>query len=181
MGVGRFTSREKDVSKAGSPIDLMARASALAFADCNITASVAKELGAVATVHMLLEHRMPKGYGKCYGNPSRVLCKSLGAEQVPARHHYVSQAGGYSPQFMINEMCERIASGEIESALVSGSEALATFSRAMKLGYALPGTSGRVTTTNATGRKTTTDASAAPVLPWGDKMHGAEPAPVELG
>ena len=28
-------------------------------------------------------------------------------------HCFLSSMGGYSPQFMINEMCERIAKGEI--------------------------------------------------------------------
>lgn len=103
----------------------------------------------------------------------------LQAEQVAADKLFQSQNGGYSPQFMINEMSQRVAAGEINSCLLTGCEVLATFMRAMKQGYTLPGTTGVVETFDATGRKTTVDASKAKVLQWGDDYEASPP--VSLG
>lgn len=179
VGVGRFTQRAKEVKDAEDPIGMMAISAGRALEDSGVAGAATRELGAVATVSMALQDMLPRGYGNLYRNPSKSLAQRIGASQVPDEHTYIGTSGGYSSQFLVTEMCERIAKGEFRSALVSGCEDLATYRRAMKAGYTLPGaTTGTVVTRDAAGRKTEVDASKAPVLPWGDQI---EAAPVEVG
>lgn len=60
VGVGRLTQRTKDIDAAMDPVQLMGATCQMALADCGVASS---SLDAVATVAMLLETRLPKGYG----------------------------------------------------------------------------------------------------------------------
>ena len=62
----------------------------------------------MATVQMLLEMRMPSGYGRLYRNPTKSLAQHVGAGHIPGDRLYMSQNGGNSSQFMMSELCERL-------------------------------------------------------------------------
>ena len=182
-GVGAFTLKEPRLEHALDPVSLMAVAALRAIEDCGVGADeVLSALDAIATTEMSIELRKPKGYGRVYENASRCLAERLGiSPRIGDDRLFRSQQGGHSPQFLVNEMCERIGKGEIDCVLVAGAEALATFSRAMRLGFALPGFRGVVATIDATGRKTTVDASDARILAWGDHGRTKISPPLVLG
>ena len=58
---------------------------------------------------------------------------------------------------MVSDMCDRIASGAVCSGLLAGCEDLATFTRALKQGYAIP---------QAIGHDTCREVRNATVRPW---------------
>ncbi|WP_336215778.1 acetyl-CoA synthetase [Nonomuraea sp. LPB2021202275-12-8] len=58
-----------------------------------------------------------------YDSPTGRLAERLGATP---RHHSYSKVSGTAPQLLIGEAAARIAAGELDSALITGAEALAT-------------------------------------------------------
>jgi hypothetical protein len=177
-GVGAITRRkEPRLDHAVDPVGLMAAASLKAIEDCGVSVDeLLFALDGIATTEMSIELRLPKGYGRLYQNAPRCLAERLGiSPRINDEHLFRSQQGGHSPQFLVNEMCERIGKGELDCVLVAGAEALATFSQAMRQGFALPGVSGIVTTIDATGRKTTVDTAVARILAWGDRGRTSTP------
>lgn len=58
-----------------------------------------------------------------YDSPTGRLAERLGATP---RHHAYSKVSGTAPHLLIGEVAARIAAGELDSALVTGAEALAT-------------------------------------------------------
>ena len=110
-----------------------------------------------------------------YTNPARTLARLLSASHV---HTELLSSGhsGNSPQYLVSDACERIASGKVKAALLSGCEDLATFSRALKEGYGIAGL-GELSVVNATGEKTQSSEDGK-VLDWGDDPGGV---PEEVG
>lgn len=162
VGQGRITQRSPlSLSEALDPIRLMAEAARLAAADAGSTDILAK-VGSVASVQMLLEPRVPQKVRPLYPNPVRSVASVVGA--VAAKRFFHTTSGGQSPQLAVNELSELISKGSIESALIVGAECLATYMRARKQGWTLPG------------EKRPTDSAHEPcVLAWGHQPGGAEP------
>ena len=158
VGVGRFTQKTKDVLAAQDPLQMMATASRRALQDTGLanTAELLEAIDTIATVNMQLEMRVwpstkPENTGPpLFPNPARTLGNHIGAKVKPENELLSSGHSGHSPQMLVNEMSERIGRGEVKAALLSGCEALATFTRAMKTGFGLPGIEG-ITVVNATG------------------------------
>lgn len=185
VGVGRFTQRKTaTVEEALDPLELMAEASRRAAEDSGAAdaAALLASLDAVATVNMQIEMRVNPGsfYGDTngkalYTNPARTLARLLSAPNV---HTELLSSGhsGNSPQYLVSDACERIASGKVKAALLSGCEDLATFSRALKEGYGIAGL-GELSVVNATGEKTQSSEDGK-VLDWGDDPGGV---PEEVG
>eukprot|EP00039_Didymoeca_costata_P009408 m.124492 g.124492 ORF g.124492 m.124492 type:complete len:597 (-) comp14473_c0_seq2:32-1822(-) len=185
VGVGRITQHKGSVSidKARSPLEMMYDACKLALEDLYVedTGKVLESVDSVATVNMQLELRVLSalreqarlsgsktqilGYDHVYTNPPRTLAKSLGVPTSGLQEYISDDQSGNSPQMLVNEMCERIAQKKIKTAIISGCEALATFSEALKQGYTLP-CLGETSVPNATGERIIVKGSK--VLQWGD-------------
>ena len=108
VGVGVAMRREDDPARALEPIDLMLEAVRAAGADCGVPALLA-EVGSIA---------IPRGRWR-YRNPSGEIARAIGA--VAART--IVSSVGVLQQTLIANACEAIAKGEIDSALVTGSDA----------------------------------------------------------
>lgn len=121
VGVGQVTDHWDGTSGpdgAPSPNSLCVTASKRALADAGIAAS---EIDTLAVVRIFEDSvpgdRHPHGHNT---NLPGTIARDIGAK--PARAIYAA-VGGQSPQQLANEMAARIHAGEIDCALVTGSEA----------------------------------------------------------
>jgi acetyl-CoA C-acetyltransferase len=123
VGVGQSLSQWDGTSGPGgapSPLSLMRDASKAALANCG-AGNIAAAIDTIAVVRIFEDSigraAHPHGHN---ANLPGTLARDLGAK--PARLIYES-VGGQSPQALVNEMAGRIHAGEVEVALISGSEA----------------------------------------------------------
>ena len=121
VGVGQVTDHWDGTSGpdgAPSPSSLCVSASLLALEDAGIAAT---EIDTLAVVRIFEDSvpgdRHPHGHNT---NLPGTIARDIGA--APTRAIYAA-VGGQSPQQLANEMALRIHAGEIECALVTGSEA----------------------------------------------------------
>lgn len=121
VGVGQVTDHwdgTQGPEGAPSPKSLCVQASEIALADAGVSAA---EIDTLAVVRIFEDSvpgdRHPHGHNT---NLPGTIARDLGAK--PARAIYAA-VGGQSPQQLANEMAARVHAGEIECALVTGSEA----------------------------------------------------------
>lgn len=121
VGVGQVTDHWDGTNGpegAPSPKSLCVAASRIALADAGIDPS---EIDTLAVVRIFEDSvpgdRHPHGHN---ANLPGTIARDLGAK--PERAIYAA-VGGQSPQQLANEMAARIYAGEIDCALVTGSEA----------------------------------------------------------
>lgn len=121
VGVGQVTDHWDGTSGAAgapSPKSLCVEASQIALRDAGIDAL---EIDTLAVVRIFEDSvpgdRHPHGHNT---NLPGTIARDIGAQ--PERAIYAA-VGGQSPQQLANEMAARIHAGEIECALVTGSEA----------------------------------------------------------
>lgn len=140
VGVGQFTSHwdgTAGLDDAPSPSGLCVTASKTALADAGIPASAIDTLAVVR----IFEDSIP-GDNHPHGHNTNLpgtIARDIGA--VPARAIYAA-VGGQSPQQLANEMAARIHTGEIDCALVTGSEANKASKAARKHGVKIDWTDG---------------------------------------
>lgn len=108
VGFGVAAQREEDPRRAREPLALMLDAVRQAEADAGIR-------GLLRTVQRIA---VPKGRWN-YANPAGAIGREIGA----ARPATVLATVGVLQQTLIGDTCERIAAGEIDSALVVGGDA----------------------------------------------------------
>jgi acetyl-CoA C-acetyltransferase len=132
VGAGQVTSHwdaSTGPEGAPSPKSLCVAASELALQDAGIAAS---EIDTMAVVRIFEDSvpgdRHPHGHNT---NLPGTIARDIGAR--PSRAIYAA-VGGQSPQQLANEMANRIHAGEIECALVTGSEANKASKAARKQG-----------------------------------------------
>ncbi len=127
IGAGLVVDKNKDVTQAKTPLDLLVEAAELALADSGQNDTVRAQLDAVAGLRFITaspEARdMPSGH---YPNPGLSVAHRLGLS--PERSFY-APTGGNTPQFMINDLASRIHAGEIKTALLVGGEGLGSLMR----------------------------------------------------
>ncbi|WP_233355701.1 acetyl-CoA acetyltransferase [Henriciella litoralis] len=121
VGVGQFMSEwdgSEGAEGAPSPLSLAVEASKAALADAGISGS---DIDTVTFVRIFEDsvRNAPHPHGHNTNLPG-TLARDIGA--TPERLIY-SDVGGQSPQALANEMAARIHAGEVEIALVAGSEA----------------------------------------------------------
>lgn len=140
VGVGQVTDHWDGTAGAAgapSPRSLCVDASLLALEDAGIAAS---EIDTLAVVRIfedsVLGDRHPHGHNT---NLPGTIARDIGAS--PTRAIYAA-VGGQSPQQLANEMAARIHAGEIECALVTGSEANKASKAARKHGVEIDWTDG---------------------------------------
>ena len=135
VGAGLFTNREDDPAGAPSPLGLMERAARAAAEDSGAGRKLLTQLDTIAVIRLFADSSSffacPFGVPE---NPPASLAKRLGA--APDLLIY-PQTGGSTPQWMINELAEAIADGEVDCALIAGGEAQRTQSRAQRMGLEL--------------------------------------------
>jgi acetyl-CoA C-acetyltransferase len=124
IGVGQTVQRANSVEEALEPVDLMAEAARAAAADAGVSGVPA--LDSVRIVQLLSWR---------YKDPARLLADALG---VTTRETVYTTPGGNTPQMLVNTTADEIRRGDIDIALLSGSECWRTRMRARKAEAALP-------------------------------------------
>ena len=125
IGVGEASERIDAPNYAAlSPVALAAQASWVALDDALSCAALAPHIDTIAAVRQF--EVSIAGAVATFGrsdNVPRAVARRIGAN--PARA-ILEPVGGQGPQHLVNELCGRIATGEIGMALVCGAEAIST-------------------------------------------------------
>lgn len=108
VGIGCVTQRSDDPQQLVEPIDLMIRATKKAGADCGVSAALTR----------VERIAVPRGRWS-YRNPAAEIGRAIDAENSIS----VLSNVGVLQQSLIADACERIAHGEINSAVVTGADA----------------------------------------------------------
>src|SRR3990167_9508427 len=137
IGAGQFTYRG-DAGNPPSPLELLKVAAERAALDAGLKGSVLADLDALAVVAFSID--APGGLSKLplprLSDPPASLARAVSAS--PAWSVY-TETGGNSPQQAVNVVCERIAQGDANLALVSGAEFLGSLMKRMKGGLGFDG------------------------------------------
>jgi acetyl-CoA C-acetyltransferase len=121
VGVGQFTERIEDAAYRGmSAVDLATEAAKAALADTGADArAVAKSIDAVVGLRQFeISGPIPAKLGKSNNYPRSVMLR-VGAD--PARA-VLEPVGGQGPQKLVTEFGGAIAGGELDVAMIIGSE-----------------------------------------------------------
>ena len=123
------------IDDASSLLDLLERAVGAALEDTGSAAAVVGAIDAIAMVRTFSDSApmYPNPFGKVKNYP-RALAKRIGAEP---RHAVYGVVGGNTPQLLVTEFASRVASGEFETVVLTGGEAMATTKAAIKAGAGL--------------------------------------------
>ena len=129
VGSGLTVQKEKDASKAKSPLVLLAEAAKNAISDAALNKV---QIDTVAGIRFVTDS--PEGrnlpFGK-YNNIGLSVARHLDIEPAQA---LIAATGGNSPQMMINELAERIANGDVGTAMLVGGEGLGSIMAALGQG-----------------------------------------------
>lgn len=125
IGVGEASERIDSPGYAAlSPVELAAEACRQALADAGAAQSLAAHVDVIASIRQF-EASGPHAsapFGRSDNFP-RSVAKRIGAD--PARA-ILEPVGGQGPQHLVSEFAHAIAAGEMELALICGSEAIST-------------------------------------------------------
>jgi len=125
IGVGEASERIDSADYAAlSPADLAGRAAAAALDDALSCAALAPHVQLIAAIRQF-EVSGPRAvapFGKADNFP-RAIARRVGAG--PARA-ILEPVGGQGPQHLVNELAQSIGAGQLDLALICGSEAIST-------------------------------------------------------
>src|SRR5579885_3390286 len=127
VGAGETVDRPHDPVLGKEPLALMEEAARRAAEDAGGGARLLAALDTVAVVANIFHD---------YGDTPTMLAERLGCR--PARR-LLTTWGGNTPQSLVNHLCDEIAAGRIEAALVVGAEAAQTMRALGRLGRPPPG------------------------------------------
>lgn len=137
IGAGQFTEQGVAPELAQPPMGIAAQAAKAALKDTGVAETLVGHIDTIAVIRIFPDSyknpRVPNPFGRAE-NPPRAVARRIGAN--PERAIY-GPVGGNTPQKMINEMAERISSGEVGVALLTGSEAINTAQLARRSGIEL--------------------------------------------
>ena len=132
IGVAQFTERSEDPGYEGlSPVAITARAAGLALANAGLT-NAATQIDTVMTTR-IFEDSAPVlefPFGRSNNFP-RSVCRQLG---IAPKTAIWATVGGDTPQKLVTEACDRIATGKSRAVLIAGGEALSTSKHLKKQG-----------------------------------------------
>ncbi len=128
VGAGQITDRPEDPRQGLEPLALMEAAARRAVEDAAAGPAVLAAVDTVAVVTNVFHD---------YGDTARMLADRLGIH--PGRT-LLSTWGGNTPQSLLSHLCDEIAAGRIEVALLAGGEAFQTMRALGKAGIANPWT-----------------------------------------
>lgn len=120
LGVGQVIDRPDDPTRGREPLALMADAARLALADAGIAAADVVDTLAVVT-NVFHDYR----------DTARMLAARLDAHP---RTLVLSTWGGNTPVALFGHLCDEIAAGRAEVAVLVGAEAIATLQALQKRG-----------------------------------------------
>jgi acetyl-CoA C-acetyltransferase len=125
IGVGEASERIDSADYAAlSPADLAGRAAAAALDDALGRAALAPHVQLIAAIRQF-EVSGPRAvapFGKADNFP-RAIARRIGAD--PARA-ILEPVGGQGPQHLVNELAQAIGAGQLDLALICGSEVIST-------------------------------------------------------
>jgi len=153
VGGGQAIDRAGDPAAGREPLALMLDAARRAAEDAGGDARLLAALDTVAVVNIISWD---------YGDAPGVLAEQLGCH--PARTIYTT-LGGNTPQTLLNHLCDEIAAGRSEVALLAGAEAFNTIRGLGKNGQ----------------RPAWTPARPARGDAWGDARMGMSPLELRHG
>ena len=125
IGVGESSERIDAADYAAlSPADLAGRAAQAALDDAGARQPLAPQIDLIASIRQfeISTPRAAPPFGASDNFP-RSVARRIGAD--PARA-VLEVTGGQGPQHLVNELCGAINAGEVEMALIAGSEAIST-------------------------------------------------------
>lgn len=169
VGVGQQVIRELDLSNPPSPLSLSVDACKAALADAGGT-GVAAAIDTLAFVRLNSDSIATRsGPFGVYGNLPRLVGEHIGANPANA---ILSVVGGQSPQQLVNEMSNRIAAGEAEVVMLTGSEAVGAMKAALRAGTTLEW--------NAAGEGQLEDRGTGPSLVVPEELAGGMGFPPQV-
>ncbi len=124
IGVGQTVQHAAGFDDALEPVDLMAEAVRAAATDAGVGAVPAVDS---VRVVQLLSWR--------YRDPARLVADALG---LSPKETVYTTPGGNTPQMLVNTTAGEIQRGELDIAVLSGSECWRTRTKARKAGFSLP-------------------------------------------
>jgi len=122
VGAGQTVDRPADPTAGREPLVLMEEAARRAAEDAGGGSRLLAALDTVAVVNVISHD---------YGDAAGLLAERLGSR--PARSINTT-LGGNTPQSLVNHLCDEIAAGRVELALVAGAEAWQTVRKLATLG-----------------------------------------------
>ena len=146
VGIGTCMQREDVLARSKEPMDLMLEAVRRAGMDA----------GGAHTLSGVQSIAVPKGRWR-YRNPAGEIARNMGAEAATT----VLASVGVLQQSLMGDACNRIAKGEIDSALIVGADAGHRIACAKKMG-------------ERAGERQQDDASDVTLEPEEELMHPAE-------
>ena len=120
IGAGQLTQRDVEPAAALEPLAMMVETARRAAADAGASDRLLAHVDTVAVVSII---SWP------YKNAPKLVAERVGAH--PSRLLYTTM-GGNTPQWLVNETADKIASGEVRMALLAGAEAFYTLRRARR-------------------------------------------------
>jgi acetyl-CoA C-acetyltransferase len=132
-GAGQVIDRPDDPALGLEPLALMETAARCAVDDAGGGAALLAAVDTLAVVTNVFHD---------YGDTAHLLAERLGCR--PARA-FVTTWGGNTPQSLLNHLCDEIAAGRVDVALMAGGEAFQTMRALGKAGRPVPWTPPRDT------------------------------------
>ena len=138
VAVAQQTWREPDTQR--TPVDALHAVAEQALKDSGC-ASLAQSIDAFATVRFITDTN-PQLIPLLPRNPGLLLSRRLGIGNAA---FFQTDAGGNTPQFLVNHFAARLAAGEVNAVLISGAELMNSFFDAMRSGGDISGWKGEDT------------------------------------
>lgn len=165
IGVAQYCDKKSPATEAKSPLEMLEHVAREAIADAvgRDSGDLAGGPDCVAVIRSFSDSSPVFAIPWIkYGNLPKSLAKTLGADP---KHLVYPHVGGNTPQYLVNECAERIAKGEMTSALLCGAEALRTVALAQRGGISLDWSDGEEKTYEE----------------WGDGRDGVSPHELKHG
>ena len=125
-GVGQVTHKPRDMKEIQEPVELIVRAAREAEKDAGGGAALVSRVDMLCVANIL-------SWG--YADPASEVADRMGARP---RTRWYTGVGACAPQWFVGEVADRIAAGEVSTALVCGAESYASLSVARKSGEPVP-------------------------------------------
>lgn len=125
IGVGQNTWRDRDVSR--TPIDALTDVATMALKDTGVDA-INELIDCVVNVSFITDTN-PAVAALLPRNPGAALAERL---KLPSAQLFKGALGGNSPQYLVNQLAQKLVEGECSVALLAGVELLDTFFNALK-------------------------------------------------
>lgn len=127
IGIGQQTWRDGNVSR--TPIDALTEVVSMALQDTGIC-SIAESIDCVTTVRFIADTN-PAIASLFPRNPGAAIAERL---NLPSAQILQGAIGGNSPQYLVNQLAQKLYEGHCSVAVLAGAELFATFFSALKKG-----------------------------------------------